>query len=157
VSAVPAILAVPRVLVALRARLMGDSALVALLSTAPEDEGGGPAIYTEGQVPEDARTDYLTVGPFVERSDSTMGDGRKWGSELTVTIKLVTMRSDVHRCLMTVDRVIALLHGTPLVVEDYAAGSIALSVMVEAYEELVGGVEVTHYPTLWTVRVHQPL
>jgi hypothetical protein len=153
--AVPAILATGRVLGALRARLLGDAALVARLADAPAAVGGGPGIYTEGAVPSEAEMDYLTIGSFTERDDSTMGDEAKWGSELTAMIKLFTMSRDIGHALGTMDRLMALLHGTPLTVADYAAGSVMLSLMVDAYEESLSGRMVTHYPSLWTVRVSQ--
>jgi len=151
-----ALLAIPRVLTALRTILLNDAQLVARLATAPASVGGGPAIYTEGAVPADAVTDYLTIGSFTERDESTMGRGRKWGSALTAQIKLVTRKPDVGANLMTVDRVIALLHGVPLTVADYSHGSCALEVVVDAYDEKYAGIVYRHYPTLWNIRVGQP-
>ena len=153
---VPAPLAIPRVLAAVRAVLLGDAALIARLATAPATAGGGPGIYNETLVPPDARTDYLTIGPFTERSDSTMGTGRKWGSELTMQVKLVTMSKNISATLGTVDRVVALLHGVPLTVADYASGICLLDVVVDAYSELVAGQQMLHYPALFRVLVHQP-
>lgn len=152
---IPAILATPRVLASLRAVLLADATLTARLATVPAANGGGPAIYTEGYVPADARTDYLVIGPFTERSTPTMGDGYRWGSELTTVIKLVSMNSNLSTCLATIDRVVALLQAVPLTVQDYAHGMAVLDVSVDAYSELIAGVPVWHFPTLWTVRVHQ--
>ena len=154
---VPAVLAVPRVLASVRAVLLGDATLTGRLATAPATAGGGPAIFNEGLVPADARTDFLTIGPFTERSDSTMGDGRKWGSELTMQIKLVTMSKNLSQVLGTVDRMIALLHGVNLTVADYASGMCLLDLMIENYSELVAGQQVMHYPAIFRVLVHQPL
>jgi hypothetical protein len=152
----PAILAIPRVLTVLRQILLADAALTSRLSTAPPALGGGPAIYTEGAVPEGATMPYLTLGPFTERSESTMGDGAKWASAVTTTTKLVTKSQDITRNLETVECVVRLLHGTPLTVEDYAAGISVLDLVVDGYQELVGPDVILHYPTLWTVHVHQP-
>lgn len=152
---VPALLATPRVLAALRTRLLGDAALVARLADAPTNVGGGPAIYTEGLVPADARTDYLVVGSFTERDHSTMGDGAKWGSELTAMTKLITLSQDAGQSYGTLDRLMALLHGTTLTVEDYASGCVLLETLVDAYEEWVGGKKLLHYPILWRIYVNQ--
>jgi hypothetical protein len=152
---IPAILATPRVLAAMRAVLLADATLTARLATVPTANGGGPAIYTEGHVPADARTDYLVIGPFTERPTPTMGDVDRWGSELTTVIKLVTMNPNLTTCLGTVDRVIALLYGVPLTVQDYAHGQVLLETVVDAYHELVAGIPFWHYPTLWLIRVHQ--
>jgi len=153
---VPAILAIPRVLAAVRLVLMNDAQLVARLASAPTALGGGPAIYSEGAVPDAARPDYLTIGPFSERSEATMGSGRKWGSDLAMPIKLVTQNLDVGHSLATLDRLVALLHGVRLTVEDYSHGSCVLEVVVDAYAEKYAGIVTLHYPTVWTIHVGQP-
>lgn len=155
-TVVPAISGVPRVLKAVRALLLADAELAARLAKTPPAFGTGPAIYTEGYVPADARTDYLTIGPFTEVDDSAMGDGAKWGSVLTMQIKLVTQSRDIGYSLMTVDRLTALLHGVRLIVDDYTAGSSVLDSSIAAFQELLAGTQYTHYPTIWRVRVHQP-
>jgi hypothetical protein len=155
-TAVPALSAVPRVLATVRALLLADATLTARLATAPSSVGGGPAIYNEGYVPPEARTDYLTIGAFTEIADVTMGNGARWGSNLTMQIKLTTQSRDIGFSLGTVDRLIALLHGVPLTVPDYAAGSSQLDQNVPAVQELVSGQQYTHYPTIFRVRVHQP-
>ena len=152
---IPAILATPRVLASLRAVLLADATLTARLATVPAANGGGPAIYTEGYVPADARTDYLVIGPFTERSTPGMGDGHRWGSDLTTVIKLVTMNSNLSVCYGTVERMIALLHGVPLKVADYDHGMALLETTVDAYSELIAGVPVWHLATLWNVGVQQ--
>ena len=150
----PALLATGRVLKVVRALLKADAALVARLSAAPASVGGGPGIYSEGYVPPDARTDYLTIGPFTEVADDTMGGG--WGSNLTMQIKLVTVSRDIGYALGTVDRLMALLHGVPLTVPDYTAGSCQLETVIDAFQQMVAGLQYTHYPTIWRVRVHTP-
>jgi hypothetical protein len=150
-----AILAMPRVLAALRDLLVHDAQLAARLSTAPAEFGGGPAVYTEGVVPPKARTDYLTLGPFTERSESTMGSGPKWGSALTTQIKLVTLSADVSKNLLTLDRLVALLHLQTLTVADYRHAWCTLDVIVDAYEETMTGEVLRHYPTLWSIHVGQ--
>jgi len=151
----PALLAIPRVLAAVRLLLLNDAALVAQLATAPAANGGGPAIYSEGAVPEAARPPYLTIGPFSERSESTMGGGRKWASDLAMPVKLVTQNQNVGTNLATLDRLVVLLHGTRLTVADYDHASSVLEVVVDAYSEKYAGLVTLHYPTIWTVRVGQ--
>jgi hypothetical protein len=139
----PALLAQPRVL--------------ARLATVPPLLGTGPGIYTDGVVPADARTDYLTLGPFTERPDLTMGrtDSAKWGSVLTTQVKLVTRSPDVGWHLATLDLIVAALHGVSLPVADYTHGECALEVVVDSYDEKIAGVVFWHYPTLWQIRVGQ--
>jgi hypothetical protein len=139
----PAIFATPRVLSSLRQ-------VLAVVT-------GITGIYTDGSVPVNARTDYLVIGPFTERPDNTMGDAQRWGSELTTTIKLVSMNPDIGACNAILEQVIALLNAIPLSVEDYSAGMATLDLAVDSYVELVSGIKVWHYPLIWTVRVHQPV
>ena len=150
-----AILAMPRVLAAVRELLVNDAQLTVRLSTAPTALGGGPAIYTEGVVPPEALSDYLTIGRFTERSASTPCDGPKWGSHLTMQLKLVTLSADVGMNLMTLDRIVALLHFAILDVADYTSSWAVLDVIVDAYEETVSGKVLRHYPTLWSIHVGQ--
>jgi hypothetical protein len=148
-------LAVRRVLPVLRGILAGDAFLVARLGTAPIAMGGGPGIYTAGHVPADARPDYLVIGPFTERSTPTMGEGQRWGSELTTPIKLVAATPDIAYCQVTIERVLVLLHAVRLTVPDYARGMALLDTIVDSYTELLAGVQYWHYPMLWNVSVHQ--
>ena len=152
---VPALLAIPRVLAAVRLLLLGDAALVSTLADAPPENGGGPGIYSEGAVPEAARPPYLTIGPFSERSEATMGDGRKWASELAMPVKLVTQNQDVGTNLLTLDRLVVLLHGTRLQVQDYSHATSVLEVVVDGYSEKYAGIVTLHYPTVWTIHVGQ--
>ena len=138
---ISAIYAAPRVLDALREVLAAVTGIT--------------GIYTEGSVPDSARSDYLVIGPFTERPDNTMGDGRRWGSELTTTIKLVTMNPNIGVCFGIIEQVIGLLNGEPLTVEDYSAGMATLDLSLDTYTELVSGQKVWHYGTLWNVLVHQ--
>jgi len=151
-----ALLAIPRVLAAMRAVLRNDAPLVAGLAIAPASVGGGPAIYSEGSVPDGAEMPFLTIGPFTEADDSTMGSGRKWGSTLTTPVKLVTTSPDVAVNYTTVDRVVALLHGTALTVADYSQGMCLLEVVVDSYQEKLAGVVYRHYPVMFTIKVGQP-
>jgi hypothetical protein len=152
----PALLAIPRVLAAVRLLLLNDAALAARLATVPAALGGGPAIYSEGAVPEGARPPFLTIGPFSETSESTMGSGRKWGSDVAMPIKLVTQSTDVGANLMTLDRLVVLLQGTRLTVADYSHATCLLAVIVDAYSDKYAGLVTLHYPTVWTMHVGQP-
>jgi len=151
----PALLAIPRVLAAVRQVLLADAALVARIGTAPPAVGGGPAIYSEGAVPEGARPPFLTIGPFTERSEATMGSGRKWASEVGMPIKLVTHDLNVGFNLLTLDRLAVVLYGVPLPVADYSHSSCVLEVIIDAYSDKYAGLVTLHYPTMWTVRVGQ--
>lgn len=149
---IPPILAVKRVLPVLRGILGSDAALVARLRNAPT---GGPGIYTAGHVPADARPDYLLIGPFTERSTPTMGEGARWGSELTTPIKLISEKPDIAYCQGTIELVQADLHAVKLTVPNYDHGMALLDTILDSYTELVAGIQYWHYPMLWNVSVHQ--
>ena len=58
--------AIPAIDTALRAVLVADAALSALLANRPVARGGGPAIYTDGEVPSGAPMPYLTIGAWTQ-------------------------------------------------------------------------------------------
>jgi len=147
--------ATPAVLKALRQLLLANHALASKLgrgSVLPETA----AIYTEESVPASATTgEYLTIGPFSEVPRDTMGDDAKWGSELSVAIKIVSYSTDPAPGYLLVKGVVGMLHGQPLAVEGYRTGWVQLDVVPDAYRELVAGVPVTHFPMIFRVHVHE--
>jgi len=144
-------LAAPRVLTAIRALLVADSTLTALLAV----YNGGPAIFSEDDVPATAGYDRIQMAIVSEVPFNTMGDGLKWGSRLTVQLKVVSNKRNVDSAYAILDRLMLLLNGTTLAVSGYGSSAFELDVSTEPYTELVGGVAYKHVPTLWRVMVHQ--
>lgn len=144
-------LAAPRVLTALRAALAADATLTGMLAT----YNGGPAIFSEGDVPANAGYDRLQLGIVSEVGFNTMGSGLKWGSQLTVQVKVVSDKRNVDAGYAVLDRVLTLVDGTTLGVTGYGSAAWSLDISVEPFTELVGGVAYKHFPSLWRVWVHQ--
>ena len=112
----------PSVQAAIEAVLEADTALAALLASKSTARGGGPAIYTDGDVPQGATFPYLTIGAWTQvpfHSLSPSGTGYGWNC--TVQIKAVGQRSQT--ALFTIlSNVIGLLeHGTQLTIDDYTS------------------------------------
>ena len=146
--ATPAKFATPPVLKALRQVLLADAGLVARL---------GARVFAEAAVPASAPTsgEYLTLGPFTEVPRNTMGSGAKWGSELTVPMKVVSYSLDVAPAYTLLGQIIALLDGQSIPVEGYRTAWVQLEMVQDPYTELVAGVEVHHFPALFRVHVHE--
>lgn len=146
--------ATPAVLKALRLLLFADPGIRAGLSRGAAADA--PAIYTESAVPASQTTgEYLTIGPFSEVPRDTMGDGAKWGRDLSTAIKVVSYSRDVAPGHALMTQVVGALHGQTLTVDGFGTGWVALEVIPDAYVELVAGVPVTHFPMIFRVHVHQ--
>ena len=131
--------AIPAVLKALRARLLGAERLARV------------AMFTEAVITSAPTSgEYVTIGPLTEVPANTLGAG--WGSNLTATIKVVSYSRDVAPGYALVKAIVAALHGQALAVEGYSTGWAELELVVDAYSELVAGVPVTHFPVI--IRVH---
>jgi hypothetical protein len=138
----PAKFAIPPVLKALRARLLAP-AILGRLSTPPLSPNA-TAKPTSGE--------YLEIGPFTEVPADTMG--ATWGSNVTGAVKIVSYSRDSAPGYALCAEVIALLHGQPLAVDGYATGWAQLEITPDAYQELVAGAPVTHFPMIFRIHVH---
>ena len=105
---------------AIEAVLEADTGLAALLASKPTTRGGGPGIYTDGDVPQGATFPYLTVGawtqiPFHSLSPGTNG----YGWNCTVQIKAVGQRSQSQLAAVLSEVFGLLPHGSQLDVDGY--------------------------------------
>lgn len=158
-------LATPAVLEAVRDILTTDSALTALLAEAPTAYGGGPAIYTDGDAPQqDGReTTVASLYPQLLLSApsevpwNTMGapGEAKWGSSMFVGVKALTHGRNHDRGWAILNLVCGLLNGQPITVTGYGRAAIELDAMPPAYAEIFAGLQFRHFPSLWRVYVHQ--
>jgi len=140
----PAKFAIPPVLKALRARLLAP-AILGRLSTPPLTDTARPAAMpTSGE--------YLMIGPFTEVPDDTMG--ATWGSNVTGAVKIVSYSRDSAPGYALCAEVIAQLHAQPLEVDGYATAWAQLELVPDAYQELVAGAPVTHFPMIFRIHVH---
>jgi hypothetical protein len=142
----PARYATPAVLKALRLRLLADPGILARVAR---------AVYTEAIAATAAPTtgEYLTIGPFSEVPRDTLGATN--GSDLSAAVKVVSYSPDVAPGYALCQDVIAQLHGQDLAVEGYRTAWAVLEVVPDAYQELVAGVPVTHFPMIFRVHVSE--
>jgi hypothetical protein len=88
--------AIPVVQDALEALLENDTPLGALIATRPTARGGGPAIYTDGDVPQGATMPYLAIGAWTQVGLHNLApDTSGYGWNCTVQIKAIGQRSQV--------------------------------------------------------------
>jgi hypothetical protein len=154
----PAKYATPAILKAIRQVLAEDADLARLLAPAATRGRREAAVFAEGAVPnEQVEGEYLTIGPFTEISQNTLGDALRWGSEVTTAIKVVSYQRDVAPGYALVERIIGLLQGARLDVEGYQTAEATLDIVPDAYVELVAGVPVTHFPIVFRIRVHEDI
>jgi hypothetical protein len=147
--------ATPRVLKALRLRLLANQRLADRLGRGSA-RPNAPAVYTEAAVPASVTTgEYVTIGPFSEVPQNTMGGGAHWGRDLTAAIKVVSYTPDPAVGYGLVEQIVRELDGLALEVEGYRTGWVVLEVIPDAYVELVAGVPVQHFPMIFRVHVHE--
>lgn len=80
---------------ALRAQLIADSGLTALIATKPAARGGGPAIWTDGEVMANPTYPYLTIGAWTQNKfhrfspSGSPAEGSGWGWNCTAVVKAI--------------------------------------------------------------------
>lgn len=157
-------LATPAVLEAVRDILITDSDLAGLLAEAPAAVGGGPAIYTDGDAPQQngsvstsAMYPQLLLSAPSEVPWNTMGGvgEQKWGSSLLIGVKALTQARNHDAGWAILNRVAGLLNGQPITVTGFGRASIELDGVPPPYPETFAGLPFRHFPSLWRVYVHQ--
>lgn len=158
-------LAAPSILAAVRDILATDSDLVGLLAEAPSGYGGGPAIYTDGDAPQQDGRDVTVASMYPqllltvpsEIPWNTMGavGEAKWGSSVIVGVKALTQGRNHDVGWSVLGRVCELLDGQPITVTGYGRASIERDAHPPPYAEFFAGLPFRHFPSLWRVYVHQ--
>lgn len=135
--------------------LVGDPPLGTMLAAAATPFTG-PGIY-HAEAPQGALRPYLIVGEATEVPFNTMGPASspKWGSDCSVMVKAVVQGSSDLPALAILNRVKALLEGTPLNVFGFGSAWCEFETAVPGNKELVGGIVVRHLPAIYRVRVHE--
>lgn len=154
--------AIPAIDSALRALLVADAGLVALIASKPAARGGGPAIYADGEVPSGATFPYLTVGawtqvPFHRFSPTgSPGEGSGWGWNCTGQIKAVGQlaagKSETTLLNVMSEVWSALPHGESLDVDGYNSAWIDEFNLFPSIKTTLGGVVTIEVPAI--VRVY---
>jgi hypothetical protein len=154
--------AIPAIDTALRAVLVADAALTALLASRPVARGGGPAIYQDGEVPSGAPMPYLTIGAWTQvgfhslSPDGSPGlDGYGWNC--TGQIKAVGQIS-TGRNEMTLQAIMsavfaALPDGQRLEVSGYNSSWTDEFNLQPALKTQLGGVTTIEVPAILRVYV----
>ena len=139
---------------AIEAVLEADTGLVALLASKSSARGGGPGIYTDGDVPQGATFPYLTIGawthvPFHNLSPSGTG----YGWNCTVQIKAVGQRSQQQLADVLSEVFGVLEHGTRLDMDSYNAAWCDEMSIQPAMKTTLAGVTTYEIPAILRVYV----
>lgn len=153
--------AIPAIDTALRALLVADATVVARLSTKPTARGGGPAIYSDGEVPSGATFPYLTIGAWTQVKEHAFSpDGSPglsgYGWNCTGQVKAVGQLSagrtetTLHNVMSAVFT--ALPNGRTLSVSGYSSGWVDEFTLFPAIKTTLAGVVTIEVPAI--VRVY---
>lgn len=117
-------IAIPSIEAALRVLLVAHTPLTALLATKPTARGGGPAIYTDGDVPSGATMPYLTLGAWTQigQHSLTPGSPSGYGWNCTGVVKVIGQRTEASLFAVMSQVFAALPHGEGLTVTGYGSG-----------------------------------
>jgi hypothetical protein len=147
--------AIPAVLQALRAALVADGTLTALLAPFAPGFGTGAGVYSENGVPPKAAFPYLTVGAPTEVRFDTMGDGNARGSNCTIQVKAFSAKMRDDEALAIMAEVKRVLDEADLSVSGYGSAVCEFDIVPDLFVEVVGGVTIRQLPMIFRVYVHQ--
>jgi hypothetical protein len=150
---------IPAIETALRALLVADSTVVARLSTKPTARGGGPAIYTDGDVPSGATFPYLTIGAWTQipshnLSPSTDGYGWNCTGQLKAVGQLSTTKNETTLLTLMSAVYAALPQGRSLTVSGYRSGWVDEFNLQPSLKTTLAGVVTIEVPAILRVFVH---
>jgi hypothetical protein len=155
--------AIPLIDTALRALLVADGTVVALLSTKPTARGGGPAIYSDGDVPSGATFPYLTMGAWTQvgshnlspdGSPGSSGYGWNCTGQIKAVGQLGSGRSETTLLNLMSAVFAALPQGQGLTVSGYSSGWIDEFNLQPALKTTLAGVVTIEVPAIIRVYVH---
>lgn len=142
---------------ALRALLVADTPLVALIASAPVGLGAGPAVYADGAVPQGAVFPYLTMGAGTQVPRHTMGSASmaRWGWNCTLQIKAAGQGQGEDQGLAIMDAVGKVLYeGRELTVVGYATAYCDEWVLQPTIVTTLAGVTTREWPAILRVFCH---
>ena len=146
---------IPAIETAMRAALVANASLTALLQTKPAARGAGPAIYNDGDVYQGQTYPYLTIGAWTQVPDHRMSPGTDgYGWNCTVQIKAVGQRSESQ--LMSVMNQVAgtFPHGQALAVGGYTFAFTEDFNLQPKLTTTLAGVTTYELPAILRVRVY---
>jgi hypothetical protein len=150
---------IPAIDTAVRALLTADATVVARLSTRPTARGGGPAIYTDGDVPSGATFPYLTIGAWTQIRSHNFSPGTDgYGWNCTGQLKAVGQisGSSSETTLLNLMSAIyaALPQGRSLTVSGYSSGWVDEMTLQPSLKTTLAGVVTIEVPAIVRVFVH---
>jgi len=149
----PSTLAAPLALKAVRAILVADVTLSAMLAAAPSALGGGPAIYSEQDVPQTGVLfPYVTLLGVSEIEWDTIGEV---GSACQVQVKALSTQPNTDEAAAIVSRAKVLLDRKTMSLSGYPSAFCRFESAFSPYTENVAGVAVKHYPATFRISAHK--
>jgi hypothetical protein len=144
---------------AIRALLVADATVVSRLATKPTARGGGPAIYTDGDVPSGATFPYLTIGAWTQiPSHNLSPDTTGYGWNCTGQLKAVGQlsQSNNETTLLNLMSAVyaALPQGRSLTVSGYGSGWVDEMTLQPSLKTTLAGVVTIEVPAIVRVFVH---
>jgi hypothetical protein len=133
------------------AMLSADTSLVALLASKPSAQGGGPAIYEDGSVPQGQLFPYLTIGAWTQVPFHNMGSGYGWNC--TGQIKAVGQRTTGPVASVLSAALAVLPEGQALSVDGYPASCLGEATVQPAIKTTLAGVVTIEIPAILRVYV----
>lgn len=147
--------ALPPVIEAMRALLVADATLTALLAVYAPGFGSGPGIYSENGVPPKAAFPYLTIGAPTEVPFDTMGEVSARGSNCTIQVKAFSAKMRDDEAFALGKEVLRVLDEATITVSGYGSAVCEREIVPDVFAEVVGGVTIRQLPIIFRVHVHQ--
>jgi hypothetical protein len=140
---------------ALRALLVANTTLTGLIQTKPLSQGGGAAIYADGEVYQGQTFPYLTIGAWTQVADHRLSPGTDgYGWNCTVQIKAVGQRTEAP-LLAVMNQVFASFpQGQALTVTGYSRSFLDEFNLQPSLKTVAAGVTTIEVPAILRVRVY---
>lgn len=135
---------------ALRALLVASAPLVALLPTKAASQGGGPAFYNDGEVPQGAPMPYVTIGAWTQVPFHSM---QTYGWNCTCQIKVTGQKLEDPLFAIMSAAMAVLEHGQALTVTGYTHSWIDEFNLQPTLKSVIGGVTNLEVPAILRVFV----
>lgn len=131
--------------------LAADTALGALLASKPAAKGGGPAIYSDGEVAQGQLFPYLTIGAWTQVPFHSMGSAYGWNC--TGQIKAVGQRSEGPVSAVLSAALAVLPEGIAISVDGYTSSCVGEATVQPALKTTLAGVVTIEIPAIIRVYV----
>jgi hypothetical protein len=146
---------IPELDTALRARMVAFAGLTALVASKPASQGGGPAIYADGESYQGQTFPYLLIGAWelVPLNNLSPGDDG-FGWNITLQIKAVGQKTEAPLYAVINQVAKSLPNGSALTVSGWSFGQIAELVPHSPIKTVQAGVTTVEIPAILRVRVY---